>query len=546
MAITALFGAAKIGMGMKSFISGGAKLGSSVLGAAKIGKSLISGGTKLGSSVLGAAKNTAVGVKKTAQAMVPQKMEGNENRFIKNYTNFFGSEKTEKILRKNLKLVRDSLVNTFEIARHLKAAIVDITKGLKGGGKGGGLFGGLGGMFGMIGGITGIIGGLVGLLTNPFVLSFLGIVAAGGITALLLNEDFRNKLVEIIKPIVTFLWRSELSPRVNKDKMDDPLQMTAQMRQNIGDERTLAVLKGRLAELEENKPGWWSQDRIGWNALTKGIKDEIEFLEDQDIETGEMSGEQFEKDLAMFTKEQEMRSKIQDIKGFEESSIVVGVNHGSDKVIGDALGIPSEEVTNKHRAKLRRSLMSEIDKRYDAILKYWYKNGKLPDGVSLEKGFRVLEKDIAGIKAESLGSTRKEIIANEVKKVFAAGKKPEVTSENTSQNKNIEGVKSGETKASVTSENTSQNQNVEGVKSEVTGMNFENFYNDGSLDETKFNFEPITFDFSGPQAQNSSGGDVTNTSSGSSPSGNAVTFFSSSNSDPTYHKLNALMTFNII
>ena len=517
--------------------------------SSKVGaKNFLSGGKKLGSSIVGAAKNNIINFSKTAQAMVPQKKEENENSFIKNYTNFFGSKKTEKILRKNLKLVRDSLVNTFEIARHLKAAIVDIAKGLKGkGGKGGGLFGGLGGMFGMIGGITGIIGGLVGLLTNPFVLSFLGIVAAGGITALLLNEDFRNKLVEIIKPIVTFLWRSELSPRVNKDKIDDPLQMTAKMRENIGDERTLAVLKGRLEQLEEDKPGWWSKDRIGWDALTKGIKDEIEFLENQDIATGEMSGEQFEKDLAMFTKEQEMRSKIQDIKGFEESSIVVGVNHGSDKVIGDALGIPSEEVTNKHRAKLRRSLMSEIDKRYDAILKYWYKNGKLPDGVSLEKGFRVLEKDIAGIKAESLGSTRKEIIANEVKKVFAAGQKPEVTSQNTSQNQNIEGVKSGETKDAVTSENTSQNQNVEGVKSEVNSMNFDNFYNDGSLDEPSFNFEPITFDFSQAQAQDSSGsGGITNTSSGSSPSGNAVTFFSSSNSDPTYHKLNALMTFNII
>ena len=85
------------------------------------------------------------------------------SKWWKNYTNFFGSKKTEKILRKNLKLVRDSLVNTFEIARHLKAAIVDIAKGLKGkGGKGGGLLGGLGGMFGMIGGITGIIGGLGG------------------------------------------------------------------------------------------------------------------------------------------------------------------------------------------------------------------------------------------------------------------------------------------------------------------------------------------------------------------------------------------------
>ena len=77
MAITALFGAAKIGMGMKSFISGGAKLGSSVLGAAK---------------------NTAVGVKKTAQSLVPQKKEEKGNKFVGNYTSFFGSKKTEKIL----------------------------------------------------------------------------------------------------------------------------------------------------------------------------------------------------------------------------------------------------------------------------------------------------------------------------------------------------------------------------------------------------------------------------------------------------------------
>ena len=72
-----------------------------------------------------------------------------------------------------------------------------------------------------------------------------------------------------------------MKTRINKDKMDDPLQMTAQMRQNIGDERTLAVLKGRLEQLEEDKPGWWTDERIGWNSLTKGIKDEIEFLENQ-------------------------------------------------------------------------------------------------------------------------------------------------------------------------------------------------------------------------------------------------------------------------
>lgn len=476
---------------------------------------------KIGSSVVGAVKNATIGVSKVAQSVVPQKKEENENRFIGNYTSFFGSKKTEKILRKNLKLLRDSLVNTFEIARHLKAAIVDITKGLKGkGGKGGGLFGGLGGMFGMLGGITGLIGGLFGVLTNPFVLSFLGIVAAGGIAALLANEEFRNKLVEIIKPIVTFLWRSELLPRTNRGKLDDPLQMTAQMRQNIGDERTLAVLKGRLAELEENKPGWWTDERIGWGAMVKGIKDEINFLEDQDVVEGAMSGEQYEKDLAMFKKEQEMRSKIQDLKSSEEGSIVVKVSHGSDKVIGKALGIPPEEVTHKHRQKLRRSLMSEIDKRYDAILQYWYDNGKLPDGVSLEKGLRVLEKDIAGIKAESLGSTREEIIRNEAAKVFGAGKKPEVTPKDNLKN------------------------NVNGVKSEISNMNFDNLFDPSSQVESDFTItEPFTFDFS--QGENFSGGDMTNTFGGNSPSGNAVTFFPSSNPNSSYHKLYSTIEFNI-
>ena len=64
-------------------------------------KSFISGGKKLGSSIVGAARNNIIGFNRTAQAMVPEKKEENQNSFIKNYTNFFGSKKTEKILRKN-------------------------------------------------------------------------------------------------------------------------------------------------------------------------------------------------------------------------------------------------------------------------------------------------------------------------------------------------------------------------------------------------------------------------------------------------------------
>ena len=69
-------------------------------------KNFISGGKKLGSSIVGAARNNIVGFNKVAQSIIPQKKEEKENNFIGNYTNFFGSKKTEKILRKNLKLLK--------------------------------------------------------------------------------------------------------------------------------------------------------------------------------------------------------------------------------------------------------------------------------------------------------------------------------------------------------------------------------------------------------------------------------------------------------
>ena len=143
-------------------------------------KNFVSGGKKLGSSIVGAAKNNIVGFNRTAQAMMPQKKEEKENNFISNYTNFFGAKKTERILRKNLKLVRDSLVNTFEIARHLKAAIISITGNLKGkGGMGGGLFaGGLGVL-------------LLPLLPLLIKLAAIGTIAGIGI-ALIQSEKFQK------------------------------------------------------------------------------------------------------------------------------------------------------------------------------------------------------------------------------------------------------------------------------------------------------------------------------------------------------------------
>ena len=173
--------------------------------SSKVGaKNFVSGGKKLGSSIVGAARNNIIGFNRTAQAMVPEKKEENQNSFIQNYTNFFGSKKTEKILRKNLKLIRDSLVNTFEIARHLKAAIISISGGLKGkGGAGGG---------GLFGGIKSFLAGALGGALVAALPVLLSIAAIGGLIAfgiaLLKSEEFRTATMNFIK------FASEFRPLV--------------------------------------------------------------------------------------------------------------------------------------------------------------------------------------------------------------------------------------------------------------------------------------------------------------------------------------------
>jgi len=119
---------------------------------------------------------------------------------------FFGSKRTEQRLRGSVKRLRDSLVNTFDIAAILKSVIIGITKQLgdapnklKGKG-GGGLLGGIfnflkNGILKLIGGlgskILGILGGIIRLL--PGLAGFaIPALVLGGISYAVVNEDFRN------------------------------------------------------------------------------------------------------------------------------------------------------------------------------------------------------------------------------------------------------------------------------------------------------------------------------------------------------------------
>jgi len=482
--------------------------------SSKVGaKNFVSGGKKLGSSIVGAARNNIIGFNRTAQAMVPKKKEENENSFIKNYTNFFGSKKTEKILRKNLKLVRDSLVNTFEIARYLKAAIVDISKGLKGKGGGlGGLFGGLGGLFGFLGGLSGIIGGLAGLLSNPLILAILGAGTILGVMKLIFGDgEVETFIRKYVKDILagTILPGANDNPNTNNLAMDDLIE-------DVGESRALAVLEGRMEELKEQRGlmrgNYFSEE----NQDIRDLEKQIDFLKGKGVVSADMSGEQYESDLANFSSDTQTRKELKE--EFHEEK---------EKSIRD-VRLRRENEMPKH---IRESMNKSIDNANPIT--------NLPD----------FHPDVKAYLKE----TRRQVLEaeEEIRKQYLPTIKGEESSVKPTEKKteSIEGekssVKSTEKKDEVTSDNTLQDQNVEGVKSDLNTLSFAESLKMAESGKNFLTFEPITFG-NASDDQSTSGGDVTSTSSGGTTGGDAVTFYSSSNPDSSYHKLNAMVTFNIV
>ena len=135
-----------------------------------------------------AAKSSIRRMERTTNTISKSPALTKEEKLGINYVQFFGSKKNSKILKKSLKSIRDSLVATFAIAKLLRSEVSKNVKliGQKTKGKRG--FFGLG-----LGGILGIIN----LLTNPIVLTVLGIGAgfAGGSILLTFLYANRDKII---------------------------------------------------------------------------------------------------------------------------------------------------------------------------------------------------------------------------------------------------------------------------------------------------------------------------------------------------------------
>ena len=85
-----------------------------------------------------AARNSVNKVQESTQK-ISKGLDKNE-KFAMNYVQFFGSKKTTKILKKNLKSIKESLMSTFAMAKTLRKKVGEMSKG-----------GGIGGILGFLG-----------------------------------------------------------------------------------------------------------------------------------------------------------------------------------------------------------------------------------------------------------------------------------------------------------------------------------------------------------------------------------------------------------
>ena len=133
----------------------------------------------------------------TSKDTAKQRRGNDSSQFVKNYLDFFGSKRTARILRENLKITRNSLVDMFETTSLLKMQANNIANNLKTKDNkkgGGGLLGGLLGGLGKLSGFMKFLPALLPLI--PIAIPFLKILAVGGMIALLIK--FKDPIFKFI------------------------------------------------------------------------------------------------------------------------------------------------------------------------------------------------------------------------------------------------------------------------------------------------------------------------------------------------------------
>ena len=230
-----------------------------------------------------AARNSVNRVQESTQK-ISKGLNRNE-KFAMNYVEFFGSKKTTKILKKNLKSVRDSLMSAFSMVKTLKENVAKMSKG------------GLGAVGGALGGITGILGkGLLGGILGKAVLFSLIGLATGGITFFLYKNaakffQFLDEIKYQLAPIINELIQkylqslglptgvpeliSEVDKNVDKDisklLIDDP-SLTNDEAVQKSVENQIDVIQGKIDDLKLKRKDLKFFDITGRAEIGKAIQ----------------------------------------------------------------------------------------------------------------------------------------------------------------------------------------------------------------------------------------------------------------------------------
>ena len=362
-----------------------------------------------GGGLISAARNNIRSLQTKTQNISEPRSDNKSQKFGSAYTNFFGSKKTVKILQKNLTAIKKSLASTFEIAIALRKSIAQTAKGFGGGGKKGGLFGGLfgglGGLLGIGGGLIGLISGLFSALTNPWVLGLLG---AGSLLAAVKIIFSDNDVSDFIKEFLKTALGETIYPGSKENLLNTNKLNIDQTIDQIGPSDALAVFKGRLealkSEREIGKWNWFDDNNREIRDLQRAIKK----LDEMGVTPSDMSGSQYELNLANYEEGQISRLNLKRSLNQEQRSFP---RKFRDQRLND---MPVE---------LRSGFFNmerwQYEKETESMIKEWQKNFRENEILPRLNNFEVKNNQTKDVSSSSTHTTNK--IANATVIPFSTG-----------------------------------------------------------------------------------------------------------------------------
>ena len=196
--------------------------------------------------IINAARSGVRNIKDITETISNEPEVTKEEKFGINYVGFFGSRRVNKDLKKSMKTIKDSVGSTFGIAKALKESVT----------KGAGVFGFVGKL---IGGAAAALP-IFTLLGIPLLKGILGIVAVGGIGALLSTfggdiisfvKDKASGFSQFVRDVVgDFFLDRRTSQEFQSIKERSEARIEETIESDINDDRQQAVIDANQNEIK--------------------------------------------------------------------------------------------------------------------------------------------------------------------------------------------------------------------------------------------------------------------------------------------------------